>query len=200
MTQFHESHPSARNVPPLLYPTLLIAGIAVIIASMLGIAAMSGLLPGAQSKPVGPPSVIDAPPVPPMPAARKTSPAAPSVSRGSAEAPGAPCASCGVVESVRTVEAAGQESGAGAVAGSVVGGILGKQEGGDHGRTAVTVVGTGASAYTGHELKKNMNKNLQFEIRVRMDDRSLRTFAATRAEFGEGQRVRISDGRLVPLQ
>ena len=47
---------SAKPVPPLLYPTLLIAGICVIIASLLGIAAMSGWLPQARppSAAVGP--------------------------------------------------------------------------------------------------------------------------------------------------
>ncbi len=194
MTPLHDPHLSARNVPPLLYPTLLIAGIAVIIASMLGIAAMSGLLP-AQSQPVAsPPAGID------TPAVRKPPSPVSSAPDSRAEAPAAPCANCGIVESVRAIDAAGSGSGGGAMAGVMDGGILGKQVGGDHGRTAVTVVGTGAGAYAGHELEKNMNKNLQYEIRVRMDDRSLRTFAATRADVGEGQRVRIRDGRPVPLQ
>ena len=195
MTSLHDPHPSARNVPPLLYPALLIAGIAVIIASMLGIAAMSGLLPGMQSQPVArPPAGIDAP------AARKPPSPVLSAPGGRAEAPTVPCANCGIVESVRALEAVGSGSGVGAVAGGMDGGILGKQVSGGHGRTAVTVVGTNASTYTGHELEKNMNKNLQYEIRVRMDDQSLRTFAATKAELGEGQRVRIRDGRPVPLQ
>lgn len=196
MTPSHNPHPvpPARNVPPLLYPTLLIAGIAVIIASMLGIAAMSGLLPGAQSQPVA--SGVDAA----APAARKTSSSASSVPRASAESSAAPCANCGVVESVRRVETAGKGSGIGAVAGSVVGGILGNQVGGGRGRTAMTVVGAGAGAYAGHELEKNMNRNLHYEISVRMDDNSLRSFASTRASVSEGQRVRIRDGRPVPLQ
>lgn len=40
---------SEKPVPLLLYPALLIAGICVIIASLLGIAAMSGWLPQARS-------------------------------------------------------------------------------------------------------------------------------------------------------
>jgi len=40
---------SAKPVSPLLYPALLIAGICVIIASLLGVAAMTGLLPQARS-------------------------------------------------------------------------------------------------------------------------------------------------------
>jgi len=45
------SSPSTKPVSPLLYPALLIAGICVIIASLLGIAAMTGLLPLARSEP-----------------------------------------------------------------------------------------------------------------------------------------------------
>lgn len=196
MTPSHDPHPvpPARNVPPMLYPTLLIAGIAVIIASMLGIAAMSGLLPGAQSQPVAP--GVEAP----APATRKTPPSASSAPRVPAQSSAAPCANCGVVESVRAVQAAGQGSGVGAVAGSVVGGILGNQVGGGRGRAAMTVVGAGAGAYAGHEFEKNMNRKLHYEISVRMDDNSLRSFASTRAEVSEGQRVRIRDGRPVPLQ
>ncbi|MCW5575424.1 MAG: glycine zipper 2TM domain-containing protein [Burkholderiales bacterium] len=187
MSTTHDPHPApaTRNVPALLYPTLLIAGIAVIIASMLGIAAMTGMLPGAQSQ-----SLLE------QPAARKA--AAPVAERSTVQPAASACAACGVVESVRAVEAAGQGSGVGAVAGGVVGGILGNQVGGGGGRTAMTVVGAGAGAYAGHEIEKNMNRNVHYEIRVRMDDRSIRTFTAAGADVGVGQRVRIRDGRPVP--
>jgi outer membrane lipoprotein SlyB len=62
----------------------------------------------------------------------------------------------------------------------------------------MTVVGAGAGAYAGHELEKTMKRNRHYEIRVRMDDRSLRTFATSVADVGVGQRVRIRDGRPVP--
>lgn len=57
MTATSSASPAPEKpVPPLLYPALLIAGICVIIASLLGIAAMSGWLPQArpQSAVVGP--------------------------------------------------------------------------------------------------------------------------------------------------
>ncbi len=186
MSTTHDPHPASatRNVPALLYPTLLIAGIAVIIASMLGIAAMTGMLPGAQSR-----SSLEPPAV---------RPAAAPAARNAVQPAAAACTACGVVESVRAVEAAGQGSGTGAVAGGVVGGILGDQAGGGGGRAAVTVVGTGAGPHAGHEFGKNMNRNVHYEIRVRMDDRSIRTFTAAGADVGVGQRVRIRDGRPVP--
>ena len=193
----------ARRGPALLYPTLLIAGIAVIIASMLGIAAMTGLLPRAQSQSVeGQRPAVTATHVRKddgkaaerakmaqvKPAGSKAAPAA---------AAAAPCADCGVVDSIRAVEVKGQGTGVGAVAGGVVGGILGNQVGGGRGRTAMTVVGAGAGAYAGHELEKNMKKSVSYEIRVRMEDNSYRTFHVNQPDVGVGQRVRIRDGQLV---
>lgn len=193
----------ARRGPALLYPTLLIAGIAVIIASMLGIAAMIGLLPRAQSQSVEGQSPAVAPAqlrkddgkvaerakmAQAKPAGSKAAPAATAA---------APCANCGVVDSIRAVEAKGQGTGVGAVAGGVVGGILGNQVGGGRGRTAMTVVGAGAGAYAGNELEKNMKKSVSYEVRVRMEDNSYRTFHVNQPDVGVGQRVRIRDGQLV---
>jgi len=183
---------AARRSPALLYPTLLIAGIAVIIASMLGIAAMTGLLSSAQSSVAGrnDDRTADA----------KTTPAkvAGAKAAGKTAPPGAArCTDCGVVDSVRAIEVKGEGSGVGAVAGGVVGGILGNQVGGGRGRTAMTVVGAGAGAYAGHELEKNMKKNVSYEIRVRMDDNSYRTFHAAQPDIGVGQRVKVRDGQLM---
>lgn len=171
---------AARPVPPLLYPTLLIAGIGVIIASMLGIAAITGLLPQAQSQVIG----------------KLPEKAAAQASAKSATVAGAArCADCGVVDTIRAIEVKGQGSGVGAVAGGLVGGILGNQVGGGSGRTAMTVVGVGA--YAGHEVEKNVNKSVSYEVRVRMDDDSYRTFRVRQPEVGVGQRVQVRDGRIV---
>lgn len=187
----------ARRSSALLYPTLLIAGIAVIIASMLGIAAMTGLLPQAQSQ---------------VPVERKTASAADGKTALNAKAAqaksaggktqpynvaAARCTECGVVDSIRAVEVKGQSSAVGAVAGGVVGGLLGNQVGRGRGRTAMTVVGAGAGAYAGNEIEKNMNKSVSYEIRVRMDDNTYRTFHAEQPDVNAGQRVKIRDGQLV---
>lgn len=186
-----------RRIPPLLYPTLLIAGIAVTVASVIGIAAMTGLLPQAQSQPVpalpaGGPAAGERP-------ATKTVTIKPATSRSPASiVAAARCSDCGVVEAVHAIEVKGQASGVGAVAGGVVGGLLGNQVGGGKGRTAMTVVGLGAGAYAGNEVEKNMNKRVTYEVHVRMDDNTVRTFPAQqRGEYGIGQRVRIRDGRPV---
>lgn len=196
----HAPSSAARPVSPLLYPILLIAGISVIVASLLGIAAMTGLLPQAQSQPavtaaVTGKAVSESPPanqLPKKPAAPK-----PAAQRtGDAKAAAARCDDCGVVESVRSLERKGDGSGVGAVAGGLVGGILGNQVGGGNGRTAMTVVGAGAGAYAGHEIEKNMKRSVTYEIRVRMDDRSIRTFHSDSPDVGVGQRVTVRDGRL----
>ncbi|MGV3627249.1 MAG: glycine zipper 2TM domain-containing protein [Betaproteobacteria bacterium] len=189
----------ARRGPALLYPTLLIAGIAVIIASVLGIAAMTGLLPQAQSQSVA--QSADGKSAANSSAKNAGSKTAVAKTPGSKTAPpavaAARCTDCGVVDSVRAVEVKGEGSGLGAVAGGVVGGILGNQVGGGRGRTAMTVVGAGAGAYAGHEVEKTMKKNVSYEIRVRMDDNSYRTFHSAQPDAGVGQRVKVRDGRLV---
>lgn len=200
-----------RRSPALLYPTLLIAGIAVIIASMLGIAAMTGLLPQAKSQSVVQSANERAAGGSEGKAAAKTANSKTASTSASANSsvktPGsktappavaaARCTDCGVVDSVRAVEVKGEGSGLGAVAGGVVGGILGNQVGGGRGRTAMTVVGAGAGAYAGHEVEKTMKKKVSYEIRVRMDDNSYRSFQSAQPDVGVGQRVKVRDGQLV---
>lgn len=199
---------AARRSPALLYPILLIAGIAVIIASMLGIAAMTGLLPQAKSQSVAQPADERVAggsegKAAAKPGASKTASANATVKNpGSKTAPppavaAARCTDCGVVDSVRAVEVKGEGSGLGAVAGGVIGGVLGNQVGGGRGRTAMTVVGAGAGAYAGHEVEKTMKKNVSYEIRVRMDDNSYRSFQSAQPDVGVGQRVKVRDGQLV---
>ncbi len=187
--------------PALLYPTLLIAGIAVIIVSMLGIAAMTGLLPQAQSQAIAERATAASDAKPAATAKTAAAKTASHKTAGSKTAPpavaAARCTDCGVVDSVRAVEVKGEGSGLGAVAGGVVGGLLGNQVGGGRGRTAMTVVGAGAGAYAGHEVEKNMKKGVSYEIRVRMDDQSYRTFHAAQPDVGVGQRVQVRDGQLV---
>jgi outer membrane lipoprotein SlyB len=93
------------------------------------------------------------------------------------------CASCGTVEAVTPVQRQGKVNGVdvgnttiglGTVAGGVVGGLLGNQVGGGNGKTAMTVLGAAGGAFAGNQIEKNMNKVTVYEIRVRMDDGSVR--------------------------
>lgn len=180
----------------LLYPLMLIAAVTVIVFSIVGIATMLGWLPSAQSKDdsaARTEAVVSreaAVPAPAQPGAAKT------VKAPTSAAPA--CANCGVIESIRVVETKGEGSGLGAVAGGVVGGILGNQVGGGRGRTAMTVVGAGAGAYAGHEIEKNVKRSTQYQIRVRMQDGSHRTFyQQAQPNMGLGQRVRVTERGLI---
>lgn len=183
----------------LLYPTMLIAAIAVIIFSVVGIAAMTGLLPSAVS---GYHAVDEAP----QPALRRhpqDSPRALDAPAGgvrseSSHRAAAVCTECGVVESVRALERKGEGSMLGAGAGAVVGGLLGNQIGAGTGRTAATVAGAGAGAFAGNEIERNMNTRITYQVRVRMNDGSHRNhYQATPPRLSVGQRVRLSNGHLL---
>ncbi len=182
----------------LLYPTMLIAAIAVIIFSVVGIAAMTGLIPAAVSgyrhtddnaAPVRRPAAQESPRAldAPRDAGRNTRAAAPAA-----------CGECGTVEAVRTLERKGEGSMLGAGAGAVVGGLLGNQIGSGRGNTAATIVGAGAGAFAGNEIERNMNKRIVYQVRVRMSDGTHRNhYQSTPPKLSVGQRVRVSRGEIV---
>lgn len=100
------------------------------------------------------------------------------------------CATCGRVESVRAVEQAAPATGVGAVAGGVLGGVLGNQIGKGSGRTAATVLGAVGGGYVGHKVEQRARTTTVYQMRVRMDDGSVRNF--TRAQpLAEGTAVRV---------
>lgn len=180
----------------ILYPMMLIAAVAVIIFSVVGIATMTGLIPTARSggDPAAAGGLASGSGQPSAPA----SSASAKSTRPRLAASGASCTDCGVVESIRAVERKGQGSGLGAVAGGVVGGILGNQVGGGSGRTAMTVVGAGAGAYAGNEVEKNMNRAVSYRVRVRMNDGALRTFyEPAQPALAIGQKVRVTERGVV---
>ncbi len=91
------------------------------------------------------------------------------------------CAYCGVIEGVRPVQRKGEGSGVGAVAGGVVGAVVGNQMGGGSGKTAMTVLGALGGGVAGNEIEKRTKTTTVYEVRVRMDDGSLRTFTSATA-------------------
>jgi outer membrane lipoprotein SlyB len=140
------------------------------------------------------PPPVDAPPpvtanAPAAPAAKagKPAPERHAAAPTQATPAAAPvCANCGVVESVRTVTKKGQGTGVGAVAGGVVGGVLGNQVGKGNGRTAMTVLGAVGGGFAGNEVEKRARSVTVHEVRVRMDDGTLRTIEqAGTAQVGE---------------
>ncbi|MBS0291998.1 MAG: glycine zipper 2TM domain-containing protein [Proteobacteria bacterium] len=105
--------------------------------------------------------------------------------------PAAPvCTTCGRVESVQAMEQAAPATGLGAVAGGVLGGVLGNQIGKGSGRAAATVLGAVGGGYVGHKVEERARSTTVYQMRVRMQDGSVRSF--TRAQpLAEGTPVRL---------
>ena len=127
----------------------------------------------------------------------RTAPASRSADEGPREPARrvATCSDCGVIESVRTVRVPAQPTGIGAVAGGVIGGVLGNQVGGGSGRTAMTVLGAVGGGAAGHEIEKRTRGETVYDVRIRMDDGSVRT-VQQRSAPAAGARVRVDGNTL----
>lgn len=100
------------------------------------------------------------------------------------------CAVCGRVESVQAVQHAAPATGVGAVAGGVLGAVVGNQIGKGSGRTAATVLGAVGGGYVGHTVEQRTRTQTVYEVRVRMDDGSVRRFTRSQP-VPEGAPVRL---------
>lgn len=185
-----------------IHPLLALAAVAVIVFSIAGVAAIFGRIPGAESKSgeVSTQSAVDSNTqnafASKSGAVQRTASARRSASPALAAAP-APCADCGVIESIRTVQVAGNTSGLGAAAGGVTGAVLGNQIGRGNGRTIATIAGAAGGAYAGNAIEKNMNKRTAYRVTLRMDDGSQRSLTQSEAPaYPVGERVRIANGRI----
>ena len=88
-------------------------------------------------------------------------------------------------------------TGVGAAGGAVLGGLLGNQIGGGRGRDIATVAGAVGGAVIGNQVEGNMKATTCYEIRVRLDDGTVRTFhRETAPPWRNGERVRIVNGGL----
>ena len=100
------------------------------------------------------------------------------------------CATCGKVEAVTAVQKKGEGTGLGAVGGAVVGGLVGSQLGGGSGKGALTVLGAIGGGVAGNEVEKRSRATTQYQVRVRMEDGSLRTLTQSTAP-AVGQKVTV---------
>jgi len=95
------------------------------------------------------------------------------------------CLSCGTVTSVTPIQRDGAGSGTGAIAGGVLGGVLGNQVGGGDGKAIATILGAIGGGFAGNAVEKKMKKETVYQVEVRMDDGSMRSFEqATPASVG----------------
>lgn len=108
------------------------------------------------------------------------------------------CRECGYIESVQEVPVEPKGSGTGAVAGGIVGGILGNQMGRGTTRDIATVLGALGGAYAGNHIEKSMKDSKRYDVMVRFDDGSRRTFSAdTPPAWRAGDRVKLQNGTLI---
>jgi outer membrane lipoprotein SlyB len=186
------------------HPILIIAGIAVTVFSLVGVAAIMGWIPtstGQNAAATAPVAQLEAPKAPaeqPTPAAEPAheahAPAAhaakPHVAKKEpvrvaraepqvAQTPPPPpvrviCRECGVIDGIHEVEKAGQGSGGGAIAGGIVGGVAGHQMGSGRGNTVMTVLGAVGGAVAGNAIEKKVKTTKEYEILVKFEDGSTR--------------------------
>jgi outer membrane lipoprotein SlyB len=221
-----------QTKPNRIHPLMAAAAVSVMLVSLVGIAALTGVLPNSHSTvtpvattpangtastgaPEGiPHTLADSGTKESMKSATvgATEPASPHVAL-KAQTPkpvhrhaSAPltvakaqqiCESCGTVESVRALQQAAKPSGLGVVAGAVLGGVLGNQVGNGSGRTLATVAGAVGGGYAGNEVEKRTHTSTSYEVRVRMEDGTIRTFTpAGQPDWRAGDRVRVVNGEL----
>lgn len=169
----------------MIRPLVAVAAVSVIIASGVGVAAMTGYLPRTEAKQES--ASAGATVVAPKPAPQVATPRA-------------GCRNCGVVKEVKEVVVKGETTGVGAVAGGVVGAVVGNQFGHGDGRKVMTVAGAAGGALAGNEIEKQSRTSKRYDISVRMDDGTIRTVSSdTQPAWRIGDRVRVSNGVIAAL-
>ena len=128
--------------------------------------------PPAKVTPAPKPAVVHKPA--PKPVVRAPVPAA---TVAQAPAPVASvCSNCGTITAVTPVQRKGEGTGLGAIGGGVAGAVLGNQVGGGNGRAIATVLGAVGGGYAGNAIEKNVRKVTSYQVQVRMDDGSTRSY------------------------
>ncbi len=203
-----------------IHPLAAGAAVAVIVASAVGVAAMTGHLPGSNAEPAAPQVAVAPPPAPPAAAvpsesaehraareqgareqaardrARHQQIAEASQPSRAQARPG--CANCGVVESVNAVQQKGQGGMVGMVGGGVAGALVGSQIGHGGGKTVAELAGAAGGAFLGNEIQKKVTTTTHYDVVVRLDGGGTQTVSyAAQPGFGVGSRVRVENGALV---
>jgi outer membrane lipoprotein SlyB len=195
-----------------IHPLVAAASVAVIVLAGVGVAAVTGVLPGTGGSPkpeapkaeqakIAPPKAAQARSVP----AKRTAHRRPQVAAAPQVAPVPPpapaiaprCLECGVIETVQEVEVKGAGTGAGAVAGGVAGAVIGNQVGSKKTKTAARIIGAVGGAVIGNAVEKNVRTTKRYDITVRMEDGTLRTLSQPQPPtWRAGDKVRVVNDAL----
>jgi outer membrane lipoprotein SlyB len=181
-----------------LHPLVAGAAVALILVSLVGVAAMTGLLPSSNStnSPQQQVAALDQNAGQQQAPGKQSSQAYPAQAAAPAERAPAICSSCGEVVAVRAVQHTPSTSGVGIAGGAVVGGLLGNQIGGGNGRTLATIAGAVGGGYAGNEVEKRTRTTTSYVVDVRMENGKSRSFPQTSENWRVGDQVRVVNGRL----
>jgi len=186
-------------------PTLMwVAAIALIIFSMVGVAAFMGWIPSSIGNPgaEGVTSKSDNAKTNTSDNHRKSNTQKKSDTRVASNTYSSTpakviCNECGVVQSTREIVQPGDGGAVGIVGGAVVGGLLGNQVGKGRGKDVATVAGAVGGAIAGNEIEKRVDTTKRYEVAVRFNDGTSRVFTDTRpTAWRSGDHVRLVDGVL----
>jgi len=186
--------------PQRIHPLVATAAVALTLVSLVGVAAITGLLPTSNSTNAPQQQVAESNTTQQAALSKNTdssqAQSAPRNNGSTAPALAAICQSCGEVQAIRAVLHTPKASGVGIVAGAVLGGILGNQVGSGNGRTLATVAGAGAGGYAGNEVEKSSRTTTSYMVDVRMDNGKLRSFPQSGEGWRVGDQVRVVNGHL----
>jgi outer membrane lipoprotein SlyB len=202
------------------HPLVITAAVAVILASGIAIASMTGLLPNSQAKmsdqeiaQIEEQARLDTEAkekeqarelqlkAEQEAAAKKpvTKPvtAKPVAAKPAPVQTAAVCNNCGRVVEVRQRTVQGEGSGFGAVAGGVVGGLLGNQIGGGNGKKVATAAGVVGGAVLGNKIEKDRNASTQYDVVVQFDDGGSDVYSfSSLPSWQSGDRVKVVNGQI----
>lgn len=147
------------QTPKRIHPLLAAAAVSVTLVSLVGVAAMTDMLPKSHSSTAGGAQKIGSVAATPAPLATSANSAKEAVRSQSAvhqtsPAPVKPARQHAAVPSQAPVAPVAQNSPLGIGVGAVVGGLLGNQVGGGNGKTLATIAGAVGGGYIGNEIAK----------------------------------------------
>lgn len=189
-----------KSIPPLMW----VAGVAMILFSMVGIGAFMGWIPSSIGNTAEESAANKSADAAPTKLAEATPNKSPAVRTHKAQPQLASnnhtkkiCAECGVIQSTREIVEKGQGGAVGIVGGAVVGGLLGHQVGGGRGKDIATVAGAVGGAVAGNEIQKRVDTNKSYETVVRFEDGTSRVFTTSNPNnWREGDRVTVDNGEI----
>jgi outer membrane lipoprotein SlyB len=193
------------------HPLVITAAVAVILASGIAIASMTGLLPSSNAK-MSDQEVAqmaeetrqkeeakakaEAVKAKEETAAKKAA-SKPVASKPAPVQTAAVCNTCGRVVEIRQRTIQGEGTGIGAVAGGVVGGLLGNQIGGGNGKKVATAAGVVGGAVLGNKIEKDRNSSTQYDVVVQYDAGGSDVFSfSSPPSWQSGDRVKVINGQI----